>query len=62
MFATINVAPRAGGENRKLQRNKVPHTQQPKKSVLEKDEEGDEKWRENFEPKNPSRIRDGRGG
>jgi hypothetical protein len=41
MFATINIAPRAGGEDRKLLRTRS-HTQQPKKSVLEKDEEEEE--------------------
>jgi hypothetical protein len=41
MFATISIAPRAGGENRKLRRTRS-HTQQPKKSVLEKDEEEQE--------------------
>jgi hypothetical protein len=43
MFATIKIAPRAGGENRKLRRTRShTHTEQPKKSVFEKDEEEDE--------------------
>jgi hypothetical protein len=50
MFATINIAPRAGGEDRITPKNKIPHTatKEERSGERRRRRRRRRKWRENL--------------